>query len=627
MASSLSTFTRVLPLPFVGRVPTAEGDQVVNEGLPLLHNQLPLPTSPPRRDLRSNDSMTLEGDLELPPPVVPIRKSPVGGRLGTYAPNWTIVGDPYVLSMLARDSSYQSSGILRSLCSRLATYPEQQLAVLQSTIDNLLKKLAIESLGPAPTDPGFYSPNLSGAQEGFGQTEPGDFMVSLDLQDAYIHIPIFPAHRKFIRFIFKGILFQWRVLPFGISSAPWLFTQITKSVTSFLHRKRIVFEAYIDDCIQPQNDHALLLRHMQFAIQFLPQLGWLINLQKSELVPMRRLQFIGAVFDTEVNKLFVPSDRFCKIQRLVSPALAQPRTLRQWQELLGLLTSAQALTLHPVQLFLALYIRVGDPVPLIPLPLELHPHLQWWMEELNVCDGVCLEPFVPSHHLYVDASQHKWGAHLLNKQVAELWSIVDRTCHINILEFRAVILAISHWQNALRASSLMIRSDNAAVVWHINRILVDSLNIMMTSPTVDLFATRFNHQLPQFVSPIPDPLAWDLDALAIPWEDLNAYAFPPVALLPLILVKLRATQRMTLLLVVPYWQARTKPHETRALASTMALHRNCSLQSIMEGCFWRSDTVFASDYLWDLSVTYVEGLHEFGPLVLAQQLSLARAHR
>ena len=63
------------------------------------------------------------------------------------------------------------------------------------------------------------------------------------------------------------------------------------------------------------------------------------------------------------------------------------------------------------------------------------------------------------------------------------------------------------------------------------------------------------------------------------------------------------------------------PHEIRALASTMALHRNCSIPSIMEGCFWKSNTVFASHYLRDLAVADVEGLQSFGPLVVAQQLT------
>ena len=40
-------------------------------------------------------------------------------------------------------------------------------------------------------------------------------------------------------------------------------------------------------------------------------------------------------------------------------------------------------------------------------------------------------------------------------------------------------------------------------------------------PQIDLFATRFNNKLPQCVSPVPDPLAWAVDALSLPWEDLD----------------------------------------------------------------------------------------------------------
>ena len=50
-------------------------------------------------------------------------------------------------------------------------------------------------------------------------------------------------------------------------------------------------------------------------------------------------------------------------------------------------------------------------------------------------------------------------------------------------------------------------------------------------PQVDLFPTRFNNKLPQLVSPVLDPQAWAVYALSLPWEDLNPYAFLPVAIL------------------------------------------------------------------------------------------------
>ena len=44
-------------------------------------------------------------------------------------------------------------------------------------------------------------------------------------------------------------------------------------------------------------------------------------------------------------------------------------------------------------------------------------------------------------------------------------------------------------------------------------------------PHVDLFATHLNHKLPLYISPVPDPKAWDIDALNIIWTGLTAYAY------------------------------------------------------------------------------------------------------
>ena len=41
---------------------------------------------------------------------------------------------------------------------------------------------------------------------------------------------------------------------------------------------------------------------------------------------------------------------------------------------------------------------------------------------------------------------------------------------------------------------------------------------------------RFNRKLPLFVSPVPDPMASAVDALSLPWENLDAYAFPATAI-------------------------------------------------------------------------------------------------
>ena len=225
-----------------------------------------------------------------------------------------------------------------------------------------------------------------------------------------------------------------------------------------------------------------------------------------------------------------------------------------------------------------------------------------------------MSPFVATRHLYTDASRAGWGAHLDGEVVSGQWSVDEQSLHINCLEYRAVILAITHWRNWLCHSNLMIATDNATVASYINKLggthsqalldltfefytLVDSIPLTVRArhipgvsnvladalsrpdrpsptewklnpvvfrwlsrtvqypPMVDLFATRFNNQLPLFVSPIPDPRAVSYDALALSWEGMDAYAFPPIALIPRVLERVRLF-RCRLLLIAPKWPNR-----------------------------------------------------------------------
>ena len=72
-------------------------------------------------------------------------------------------------------------------------------------------------------------------------------------------------------------------------------------------------------------------------------------------------------------------------------------------------------------------------------------------------------------------------------------------------------------------------------------------------PQIDLFATRFNNKLPEFVSPVLDPLAWAVDLLSLPWEDLDVYAFPPAAILSRVVEKLQDCPCNRIILIAPGW--------------------------------------------------------------------------
>lgn len=67
-----------------------------------------------------------------------------------------------------------------------------------------------------------------------------------------------------------------------------------------------------------------------------------------------------------------------------------------------------------------------------------------------------------------------------------------------------------------------------------------------------LFATPSNTKLPVLCTRFFHPQVWSTDALAITWDNLYAYAFPPWCLIQHVLLKLRESNTV-LLLVAPYW--------------------------------------------------------------------------
>ncbi|XP_068210517.1 uncharacterized protein [Palaemon carinicauda] len=54
----------------------------------------------------------------------------------------------------------------------------------------------------------------------------GNFMLSLDLKDAYFPILVHPSSRKILRFMWGEVDFKFHPLCFGLSTAPQVFTRI-----------------------------------------------------------------------------------------------------------------------------------------------------------------------------------------------------------------------------------------------------------------------------------------------------------------------------------------------------------------------------------------------------------------
>ena len=184
--------------------------------------------------------------------------------------------------------------------------------VLQKEVDSLLTKGAIEVVRDSLK--GFYSNlflvtkkdggfrpviNLSGLNhyikkktfrmatlKDVSQTlRQGDWASTIDLKDAYLHDPIPKEHRRFLRFCWGGKEYQFRRLPFGLSSAPRTFTRLTLPLITLCRAKGVRVVVYLDDFLVLGRSRSELRRHTDFVLQTLREAGFQTNQKKCHLDP------------------------------------------------------------------------------------------------------------------------------------------------------------------------------------------------------------------------------------------------------------------------------------------------------------------------------------------------------
>ncbi len=213
------------------------------------------------------------------------------------------------------------SGILEtSVAARNAHVLREEIAVL-------LTKDAIEPVPPAKMRQGFYSPCFIVPKKGGGLRpildlrllnqalhslpfkmlmhrrmikciQPRDWFAAIDLKDAYFHVLILPRHRPFLRFVFEGRPWQYRVLPFGLSLSPRVFTKVVEGTLAPLREVGVRILNYLDDWLILAQSREQLCDHRDLVLRHLSQLGLRVNWEKSKLSPAQRISFLGVELDS-----------------------------------------------------------------------------------------------------------------------------------------------------------------------------------------------------------------------------------------------------------------------------------------------------------------------------------------
>ena len=122
---------------------------------------------------------------------------------------------------------------------------------------------------------------------------PGEWVSSIDLSDAYLHIPIHRNSRKHLRFCHRSQVFQFTSLPFRLATAPQVFTMIVKEVKLMALSRGLRLHQYLDDWLIRSQSQEEAQVNTQAVVDLTQSLRWIINQEKSELKPTQVFSFVG----------------------------------------------------------------------------------------------------------------------------------------------------------------------------------------------------------------------------------------------------------------------------------------------------------------------------------------------
>jgi transposase InsO family protein len=181
-----------------------------------------------------------------------------------------------------------------------------------------LNKLMIEEPYPMPC--------VQDLLDRLGTT--GAFFVTLDLPNGYHHVPLTVQAREKTAFVTPQGIFQYRVLPFGLKTAPRIFQRTLEHIlAAHLGRRCLV---YLDDIVVFGNSFETLLSNLSLVLEDLTVAGGTIRLKKCKFLAPE-LEYLGHVIDATGIR---PSPQAVSAVK----EFPLPNSLKELQRFLGLAT-------------------------------------------------------------------------------------------------------------------------------------------------------------------------------------------------------------------------------------------------------------------------------------------------
>ena len=443
---------------------------------------------------------------------------PVGGRLKFFIDQWEMITDDrWVLSTIKNGLKLEFTQIPNFTGVKITNAPPNQMKLIYSEVESLLEKGAIEKVPLQEVMEGFYStfflvPKKNGEMRPVINLKPlnrymvkqhfkmdtlskvlnlvkkGQFSFTLDLKDAYMHIPIHKNYKKYLRFCINNQCYQFTALCFGPSQAPRAFTKVISVVAAFLRMLNVHLASYLDDWLVVKSQKTALLSDRKTAISLLLQLGFIINVEKSSLVPKQVITYLGSVFNLKLGLVFPTLERITKLEEASKLLIQGKNSAFQFLHVLGLMASCieiipfARLHMRPIQLHLLAHWNPvsKDLTANVPITAHLIDHLRWWLLRANTLKGRSLQQWSTTVTITTDSSKIGYGGHMNEQKIFQgTWTQDQAKRHINLLEMEAVLRTVKNFLPYLKNQQVLIRSDNTTVVQFINKQGEPSLQVFV----------------------------------------------------------------------------------------------------------------------------------------------------
>jgi len=248
---------------------------------------------------------------------------------------------------------------------------------------------------------------------------PDCWFYSLDLADAYYSIPVHKDLRKYLRFVYDGVLYQYTCMPNGYRDAPRLFTQLLGIPLSLIRKElQVTIAGYIDDTLGVETgDHKTLSHIPRQAAARLESFGFTINWHKSQIKLTKKIIFLGLELDSIAMTIAIPNKKAKQIKHDISRLTdGRPNTIRAVCSTVGKLVAT-----GPANRFARLYTNrcfteitealaasKDNYSSLMYLSAEAIKDLRDQSALLVGCKAPIFEPD-PDLEIKTDASEDGWG--------------------------------------------------------------------------------------------------------------------------------------------------------------------------------------------------------------------------